>query len=217
MNKLKNLLLGTLIVGTIALTSCSAENSCSQQQGSSNLSCETQTEESSADTDFVFNFRTKIEKDADITEKLVPSLEYNDYILMEFISYKRPDELRRQIFNALIRIYDHHDMGMLDKPYDNPLDLKNKEIVIRTIHSSNETDENDEIQKSLTDLKTQKEMKTRAYGICYYISPNFPKKTLIAMSKVVRSNLWSNIKFNPEETKRRINENKKNVKPVKDT
>ncbi len=103
------------------------------------------------------------------------------------------------------------DKGILNEPYSNPLNINNEHATIRTINNPEETNE---ISTSRDELKTIKDMKSQLYTICYSISRNRSKPQLQAIYNIIRINLKPNLTFNSEETKRRIQESIKKVKPV---
>jgi len=136
---------------------------------------------------------------------------YNDKVLKELLSYNDPLYLQKVINKILIYIFDNNRIGILDIDYDNPFNLNNKTVAIREINVSHESAE---ISRPLSDLETLNSIRKRTYRICYSIAPNLPKSTIKAINYIVRKNLQSNLSFNHEETRRRIDEKIKEVKPV---
>ena len=136
---------------------------------------------------------------------------YPEWVLLELLSYKNLKSLQNTVNKILIYVYDNDEMGMLHKEYDNPLDIDNRNIVIRTIRGPDETEE---VSRQLNQLKTIREIWERAYNISYSIAPYMSKKTLSAVATIVRKNLQANLQFNPEETQRRIDARVQQVKPV---
>lgn len=143
-----------------------------------------------------------------LKEKLPQSLTYDDRVLWELLKHKNPNDLRRTINQILDYIFAK---GILSKPYENPLNIKNKNVTIRTINVPEETNE---ISTKLEDLKTIDEIKKNLYNICYSHSQIKNKYLLSAIYNIVKNNLKPNLTFNIEETKRRIEEGTKAVKPV---
>ena len=155
-----------------------------------------------------FNFLVYLLK-----SKLPESLKLKDDVLSEFLRSKNPEELKKIINQILIYIFDDNEMGILDKPYENPLKINNNKIAIRVINTPLQKPE---VTRTLTDLKTIDEVKEKVYWICYSITPNLPKNTIKAVSEVVSSQLQPNLYFNIEETRRRMDESADTVKPVTD-
>jgi membrane-associated HD superfamily phosphohydrolase len=73
----------------------------------------------------------------DLHKRLPDYLRYEDGILRAYLSARNAEELRIIIVQILNEIYN---AGILDKPYDNPLNVPNNAVVIRT------TDENMSLQ-----------------------------------------------------------------------
>ena len=133
---------------------------------------------------------------------------YADRILLNILKYENLVELRRIINRILIYIYDE---GILERTYNNPINIKNRNIVIRTINTSADVNE---ISRSIDSLRTRKYVKKKLYNICYSVAPNISTDQLKVVYYLVKRNLKTNLKFNIEETKRRIKEKIKEVKPV---
>ena len=122
-----------------------------------------------------------------------------------------PLELKKIANKALIYIYDNNKMGILKKPYKNELKIKNKNVLVQTLNTPNKVED---ISGTLKDLKTFKQIYKSVYKISRSLAPNLSKKTLLAVVRIIRRHLRSNLKFNPEETKKRLEEEIKKVKPV---
>ncbi len=138
-------------------------------------------------------------------------LQFNDAILAEILKFRDHAKLKKIISRILIYIYDDSRMGILDKPYDNPLKIYNNNITIRTINSAEAVDE---MSRTLDTLKTIDEVKNNVYGICTTVAPFLQKPTIMAVSGIINGILEPNISFNAEESKRRITEVVKKVTPV---
>ncbi len=141
-------------------------------------------------------------------------LQYDDSILIELLKYTNPTQLKKIMYRILIYIYEDDEMGILDRAFEPPENLNNVNIAIRTINSPSPPEE---ILSTVDKLKALDEINKRLFTICYYIAPNLPRNTLNAITYIIRRNLTPNMRFNPEETKIRINEKMKEVKPVKGT
>ncbi len=133
---------------------------------------------------------------------------YNDQVLLELLKHDRPRELRGIIVRILIYLFDR---GVLEKPYSNPLNIKNNLVTVRTINTPEEINE---VTKTLDELQVISDIRKDLYKICYSIAPNLSKEQLQAVYTIVNSNLRPNLTFSSEETRRRIDETVKSVKPV---
>lgn len=140
--------------------------------------------------------------------RLPKYLLYNDATLLEILKHNHPKELRKVINRVLIYLFDR---GLMEKTYGNPLRIKNKNVSIRTINVSEETDE---ISTTLENIYTIHDVKKDLYKVCYSIAPNLNKDQLRAVYNIVNRNIRPNLRFNAEESKRRISESVKSVKPI---
>ncbi len=138
-------------------------------------------------------------------------LQFNDSILLEVLRFKDHARLKKIISRILIYVYDDPQMGILDKPYDNPLKIYNNNVSVRTINLPEAVDE---VSRTLETLKTLDEVKNTVPGICASMAPYLPKQTITAISGIVYGILEPNMSFNMEESKRRIAEVIKKVTPV---
>ena len=138
-------------------------------------------------------------------------VQFNDTILNELFRYRDLNKLLKIMKQALIYIYDNPQMGVLDKPYDNPLKINNNNATIRTI---NTPEAMEEVSRTLGSIKSADERMTQVYQICQSIAPFLPQSTLNAISGIITSSLEPNLSFNLIETKRRIDETKNKVVPV---
>ena len=145
---------------------------------------------------------------AALKQNLPSHLSLDDWVLLELLKSDNPEELRKIINRVMIYIYDR---GILEKAFDNPLKLKNVNVSVRTINASDETDE---MSRSLEDLSTLEEIRKDLYAKCRSIAPSLEREQLKAVAAIVRSRLKANLAFNTEETRRRIDESVKSVKPV---
>ena len=138
-------------------------------------------------------------------------LQFNDAALLEVLKFRDHAKLKKIMSRILIYIYDDPLMGVLDKPYDNPLKIYNNNITVKTI---NAPETMDEVSRTLDSLRTMYDVNKNLHGICYSIAPNLQKPALTAINTIVAGILEPNMSFNPEETKRRIIEVVKKVPPV---
>ncbi len=147
-----------------------------------------------------------------LKKSLPQYLQYSDNVLLELLKYQNKDELQKSIYNILIYIYDNNEMGIVDKEFQNPYE-RNTNITIRII-INNDIENKNEISKNKFNFITLESLAGKLYNICYSTNPNLPVKTLNAVITLTSANLTPNISFNPEETKRRINEKIISVKAV---
>jgi len=138
-------------------------------------------------------------------------LQFNDGILLEILKFKDHARLKKIISRILIYVYDDSRMGILDKPYDNPLKIYNNNVTVRTINLPETVDE---VSRTLDTLRTLDEIRSNIPGICASMAPYLPKQTITAISGIVSGILEPNMSFNMEESKRRIAEVVKKVTPV---
>ncbi len=138
-------------------------------------------------------------------------LQFNDAILLETLRFRDHGKLKKIISRILIYIYDDSRMGILDKPYDNPLKIYNNNVTVRTINLPETVDE---VSRTLDTLKTIDDVKNNINGICTSIAPYLQKQTIAAISGIVSGILEPNLSFNLEESKRRIADVVKKVTPV---
>lgn len=147
----------------------------------------------------------------ELKARLPKSMHYSDQILLSLLSYDNPRELKKTVTRIIIYLYDYKGLGILDAEYKNPLNLENRSIAIRSGASAEGAGE---VFAVVDDLVTIDNIKSRIGTICYSVAPYIPHDTLEAVSSIVKSMLRSNLTFNPDETRRRIDENIKTVKPV---
>lgn len=136
---------------------------------------------------------------------------YSDDVLLPLLSYGNTARLKKVTSKILIYIFDNREMGILNEPYRNPLKLPNKNITIRLLNTEGSAEE---IPASMDSLLTIPDLKKRVYTICYSIAPNLPRKTLYSIATIIHGSLKPNMRLNEEETRRRIDEASKKVKPV---
>lgn len=147
----------------------------------------------------------------ELKARLPQSMYYSDQVLIRFLSYDNPRELKKAVTKIVIYLYDYKGLGILDKEYENPLGLDNRDITVR---SDDATGASEEVSAIINDLVVIDSVKTRLNSICYSVAPYLPKDILEAVAVVLRANMRPNISFNQDETKRRIDEKLKDVKPV---
>jgi len=146
-----------------------------------------------------------------LKNRLPKNFHYTDEILLNLLSYENPRQLKLAVSKILIYIYDYKGLGVLDKEYKNDLNLEIDAVTIRTEDSDNL---NDEVSAKLEELVTIDTIRGRLNNICSSVAPYLPKKTQDSVVTIIKDNLKANLHFNEEETKRRIDEKIKEVKPV---
>jgi cyclic-di-AMP phosphodiesterase PgpH len=157
-----------------------------------------------AGTDFTFQLYA-------MKSRMPKYLQFSDAVLSDILRFRDQAKLKKIMSRVLIHIYDDPQMGVLDKPYDNPLKIYNNNVTVRTINSPEPVDE---MSRALSSLKTKDEIKSNLYAICEHMEPSLPKPTITAISTVINSIIEPNITFNIEESKQRITEALKKVTPV---
>ncbi len=143
-----------------------------------------------------------------LKSKLPRYLVYSDQVLQGILRDRNPVRLKNVVSKILVYIFDR---GILKEPYNNPLNIKNTNVSVRTINSTGETNET---MMKLEELETLREVRPEVPKKTHAIATFLPPEQLNAVRKIVEQNLTSNLSFNQEETKRRIDESMKSVKPV---
>ncbi|MBN2401951.1 MAG: HDIG domain-containing protein [Spirochaetes bacterium] len=139
---------------------------------------------------------------------LPKDLIFDDRTLWNILKSGSIDNLKRTTIRILIFIFDN---GIIEEPFKNPFNIDNQNITIRTINTSDATPEK---SSRLEDIKILKDIKKELYAICYSISADKSREQLQAIYDIANRELRPNLQFNPEETKRRIDEKNKTIKPV---
>jgi cyclic-di-AMP phosphodiesterase PgpH len=139
---------------------------------------------------------------------LPKDLNYDDRTLWNILKTDNIESLKKTINRILIFLFDN---GILEEPFKNPISADNQNITIRTINTSDDIPEK---SSRLEDVKILNNIRRELNRICYSISANKSKEQLQAIYDVVSMELRPNLKYNSEETKRRIDEKIKTVKPV---
>lgn len=149
------------------------------------------------------------EKVERLTNRLPEYLQYNDRILAALIRYSSTDSLRKTIVSILNDVYSD---GILESEYKNPLNIENKDVIFRV---QSDLDTKKEIRKEFENIRTVNELRRVLNPLCAKYTRKYPKDQQWAIYIIVRSLISPNIVFNPEETKIRINESARTVKPVR--
>ncbi len=140
----------------------------------------------------------------------IPSyLHYSDEVLLEMLRYGNPSELKKIVYRVLIYVYDNNDVGVLDEPYRDKLNLTPSNITVRTLRGNAGTSE---VTRNIDDLRLVEETKENAYSLTYSTAPHLTRSLTRALARVVKNNIEPNMRFNEEETKRRINERATKIK-----
>lgn len=137
-------------------------------------------------------------------------LHFNDAVLYEFLKYKDIQQVKKSTIRVLVYLYDDPSMGILNKPYENPLRINNNNATIRTINTPEPVDE---VSRSLGSIKTADEIRPTIQAVTSSMTTDFPKHIQKAIADVVIGSIEPNLTFNIEETKRRIVEAVKKVPP----
>jgi cyclic-di-AMP phosphodiesterase PgpH len=132
----------------------------------------------------------------------------DDVVLFNLLRHPDPGLLRNNLKRVLIYVLDS---GVLDKTYGNPLNIPNRNVTPRILNSG---EESPEVSRTIESLKTIEEVRWALYGIARSLSPELLKEDLGIVHYLARSLLVPNVRFNAEETKRRIDLAMNRVKPV---
>ncbi len=143
-----------------------------------------------------------------LKSKLPKYPQYDDRILFELLLSKNASEIRQSIKKILIHILDN---GVMPASYSNPLSIANKNVTIRVINSPQL---NDEISRGLEDMKTLAETNADIPALANAMSRQLPREERILVLSVIKSLVNPNLFFNPDETKRRIDEATRDIQPV---
>ncbi|HOS39271.1 MAG TPA: HDIG domain-containing protein [Spirochaetota bacterium] len=143
-----------------------------------------------------------------LKDTLPKYLQFGDDVLLELLRLENPAEFRKALSRIVIYLYER---GILNEPYKNTLNLANKNVLIRPINASGEVKE---ITASLEDLWLPETARQNLLAVCKAIAPDLTAEQMRAAYQIVRSNLKPNLSFNLEETKKRVDEAAKRVKPA---
>lgn len=141
-----------------------------------------------------------------LKSRLPQYLIYNDSVLLAFLGFGDAAELQRVVSTVVIHIYDNKEENITEAPYDNPLNVENRNISVRL--------DADEISATIDSLQPVEEIKRKVYGIFRTTAPGFSARTANAATIFISSILKPDTFFNEEETKKRIEKAVNNVKPV---
>ncbi|MBN1501215.1 MAG: HDIG domain-containing protein [Spirochaetes bacterium] len=145
-----------------------------------------------------------------LNNRLPEYLNYNSRILNSLLSYSNPDAIRKTINSILTEIYSK---GILETRYDNPLNIDNTNSVFRINYSN--SDKTDELIAELEEINSMEDLKNSLNGICARSTTSYPDDQKWSVYIIVKSMIKPNLVFNPEVTKKRIQEISKTVKPVR--
>jgi len=143
-----------------------------------------------------------------LKSRLPKYLKLDDRTLYNLLRNQNPAEIKQTIKRILIYVLD---TGFLEKPYENPLNLDNRNVAIRTVNSQ---EEGNEVSVLLENLRTMDTVMRDLYNLSRSIAPNLAKEDLLLVHEITKGMLRPNLSFNAEETKRRMGEAMKSVKPV---
>ncbi|MBN2436178.1 MAG: HDIG domain-containing protein [Spirochaetes bacterium] len=133
---------------------------------------------------------------------------YPDNVLLAFIRFKDIESLR---ITSIRIINDIYERGILEEEYSNPLKINNRNTVVRTIGENNEYVEE---RRSLDTLHSLNSITKGLNALCSEYTSAFPKNQQWAIYLMVKENIVQNVRFNREETKRRLQQAADDVAPV---
>ncbi len=143
-----------------------------------------------------------------LLESLPDNMQYDAAALSAFISYENPEILRKVVIEILNEIYSN---GVLEDKYDNPLGIQNNNVSIRTVSLDYEFVEE---RKKLESIKTVEEVNKTLLIRFSKLVEKFPTAQRNALLVITKSLVVQNMRFNAEETKKRLAKASESVKPV---
>ncbi len=143
-----------------------------------------------------------------LKSKLPKYPQYDDRILYELLRIQNAPDIRQSIKKIIIHILDN---GVMPAPYSNPLSIANRNVTIKIINSPQVTDE---ISRGLEELKTLAEINAEIPGLVNGMLQQKPREERTLIISATRTLVKPNLFFNAEETKRRIDEATRDIKPV---
>ncbi|MDA3900868.1 MAG: HDIG domain-containing protein [Spirochaetes bacterium] len=147
-------------------------------------------------------------KIAIIQDALPDTNKYSENIIIALLRYKDTESLRLTTVRILNDIYER---GILEEEYSNPIQINNKNVVVRTI---GENDEYVEERRSLDSLHSLDSIMKGLNALSSEYTEDLPKNQRWAIYLVVKENIIQNVRFNREETKRRLQQAANAVAPV---
>ncbi len=138
-------------------------------------------------------------------------LNYDDFMIAEIARQKDLEAMKKVFYRIIIYLYDDPDMGIIVKAHETPPGISTSNITVRTI---NTPDPFDETTRTIKSLKTMNEIKPQIQGITKSFAPNLSPGAHKAIAYFIEQELKPNMSMNIEETKRRISEAAKGVKPI---
>lgn len=145
-----------------------------------------------------------------LKSKLPKYVQFDDRLLFNLLKNQNLPSLHQAVKRILIYVMD---TGILDRSFDPSYNGK-KNITIRIVNSSQDSDET---SKTIDDINSLNTVMNNLLSICHSISPNQSKENMALIYGLTKSLIKPNVAYNPDETRRRINEAIKSVKPVMGT
>jgi cyclic-di-AMP phosphodiesterase PgpH len=153
---------------------------------------------------------TRDEQVTVLLEMLPDSIKYDRKILYTIISYARIGELRNTIVSIISDLYEK---GIIEDSAATEIFSNERFITILTPIDKNEFSEE---KRRLGDIYTLSNVRVSLNNICMRYSTDIPKEQQSVIYAITKGMIRANIRFNPDENKRRKLEAAMSVKPVMD-
>jgi hypothetical protein len=143
-----------------------------------------------------------------LSDMLPDQLQYDKRILHALVSYQRVEDIRKTVVTIINEIYEK---GVVDDGIDLSRFTVNNPVIIRI-----QTDESSfaEEKRKIDDLYSFEGLKNSLSYICSRYTADLPKDQQWAVFVIVKSLIKPNIRYNAEESKRRITDASAQIKPV---
>jgi cyclic-di-AMP phosphodiesterase PgpH len=144
-----------------------------------------------------------------LLDMLPDQLKYDKKIIYSIISYARVGELRKILISVINEIYEK---GVVDETQiDSQISDESMVSVVTSIYDRTANEE----KRHFGDIYTLKSLKTSLQNICLRFTSELPKDQQLTVYVITKSMIRPNLRYNMEETKKRMEDASQNVKPVK--
>ena len=143
-----------------------------------------------------------------VMEMLPEQLQYDKRIIYAILSYNRHEDMRVTVANILNDLYEK---GVLEEGLDMQRFASRPNVAVRV-----QTDEQSfvEEKRKIEDLYTAEALKNSLTYICARYTADYPKDQQWAIYVIVKSLVKPNVRFNEDETRRRMSEASNQTKPI---
>jgi putative nucleotidyltransferase with HDIG domain len=144
-----------------------------------------------------------------LSEMLPENNRYDKKILYAIINYSSIEELRRTVLNIINAIYEK---GVIDDSSTSDISEDEKNIIIRT-----KTDERNflEEKRHYNDLYILSKLRNTVHIVCSKYTSDLPRDQQWVVFIVTKGLIRANVRYDDEETKRRMVAASDRVQPVK--